>query len=185
VTHPAAPLPEGVTLRPLVAADADALARLNDAAAPAVPITAPADLVRLLELAGLARGLERDGRLVGFVIAMQPAAAYDSENYRYFESRGVDHLSVDRIVIAADERGTGLGAVLYAAVFAAARAQGRREVTCEVNLDPPNPGSLAFHERLGFRSVGTQATKGGAVTVSLLAAPVEAGPRGAAIGATA
>ncbi len=185
MTHPAAPLPEGVTLRPLVAADADALAPLNDAAAPAVPITAPADLARLLDLAGLALGLERDGRLVGFVIAMPPGAAYDSENYRYFESRGVDHLYVDRIVIAADERGTGLGAVLYAAVFSAARQQGRLEVTCEVNLDPPNPGSLAFHERLGFRSVGTQATKGGAVTVSLLAAPVGARPLGTASGASA
>jgi predicted GNAT superfamily acetyltransferase len=45
-------------------------------------------------------------------------------------------------------------------------------VTCEVNLDPPNPRSLAFHERLGFREVGRQATKGGAFTVVLLAAAV-------------
>lgn len=178
MTHPpAAPaLPDGLTLRPLTAADAPALAVLNDAAAPAVPVTAPDDLARLIDLAGLALGLERAGRLVGFVIAMQPGAAYESENYVFFEGRGIDHLYVDRIVIDAAERGTGLGAVLYAAVFAAARQQGRHEVTCEVNLDPPNPGSLAFHERLGFRSVGTQATKGGAVTVSLLAAPVGAGP---------
>lgn len=178
MTQPAAvpSLPEGVTLRPLIAADAAELAVLNDAAAPAVPITAPQDLAWLVGLAGLALGLERDGRLVGFVIAMLPAAAYDSENYRFFEARAVDHLYVDRIVIDAAERGMGLGAVLYGAVFAAARQQGRREVTCEVNLEPPNPGSLAFHERLGFRSVGTQVTKGGAVTVSLLAAPVSAGP---------
>lgn len=169
-------LPEGVTLRPLSAADAPALALLNDAAAPAVPVTAPDDLARLIALAGLALALERDGRLVGFVIAMTPGADYESENYVFFESRGIDHLYVDRIVIDAAERGTGLGAALYAAVFAAARQQDRREVTCEVNLDPPNPASLAFHERLGFRSVGTQATKGGAVTVTLLAAPVDAGP---------
>jgi uncharacterized protein len=103
---------------------------------------------------------------------MRPGADYESENYAFFEARGVDHLYVDRIVVAASERGAGLGAVLYEAVFAAAAAEGRREVTCEVNLDPPNPGSLAFHERLGFRSVGTQATKGGTVTVSLLAAAV-------------
>lgn len=168
--------PDGVSLRPLIAADAAELAVLNDDAAPAVPVTAADDLARLVGLAALALGLERDGRLVGFVIAMQPATAYESENYRYFEARGVDHLYVDRIVIAAAERGSGLGAVLYRAVFAAARQQGRREVTCEVNLDPPNPGSLAFHERLGFRSVGTQSTKGGAVTVSLLAAPVDIVP---------
>jgi predicted GNAT superfamily acetyltransferase/SAM-dependent methyltransferase len=165
-------LPDGVTLRPLVPADADQLAVLNDAAAPAVPVTPPADLAELVGIAGLALGLERAGRLVGFVIAMRPGADYASENYAFFEARGVDHLYVDRIVIAASERGASLGAVLYDAVFAAAGAEGRREVTCEVNLDPPNPGSLAFHERLGFRSVGTQATKGGTVTVSLLAAAV-------------
>jgi predicted GNAT superfamily acetyltransferase len=43
-------------------------------------------------------------------------------------------------------------------------------VTCEVNLDPPNPESLAFHARLGFARVGEQETKGGSVTVALLAA---------------
>ncbi len=170
--------PPSAAVRPLAATDAAALAVLNDAAAPAVPITAPEGLARLVDLAALALGLEREGRLVGFVIAMQPGAAYESENYAFFESRDIDHLYVDRIVIDAAERGTGLGAELYAAVFAAAREQGRLEVTCEVNLDPPNPGSLAFHERLGFRSVGTQVTKGGAVTVSLLAAPVSAGPVG-------
>lgn len=167
------PVPHGTELRPLTVADADALVALNDAAAPAVPVTEAAQLARLIGLSGLALGLERDGTLVGFVIAMTPGAAYESENYAYFEARGVDHLYVDRIVIAESERGRGLGVVLYDAVFAAARAHGRREVTCEVNLDPPNPGSLAFHERLGFRPVGTQATKGGSVTVSLLAAPVD------------
>lgn len=159
-------------IRPLTTADADALAMLNNAATPAVPITEPSGLARLVDLADLALGLERDGRLVGFVIAIGPQASYDSENYAYFESRGVDHLYVDRIVIAESERGTGLGAVLYEQVFDAARAAGRHEVTCEVNLDPPNPGSQAFHARLGFEQVGVQATKGGAVTVSLLAAPV-------------
>lgn len=187
VTQPAVvpSSPSGTTLRPLLATDAIALSALNDAAAPAVPITAPEALARLVELAGLALGLERDGRLVGFVIAMRPGAAYESENYAFFEARGIDHLYVDRIVIDAGERGTGLGAHLYDAVFTEARQQGRREVTCEVNLDPPNPGSLAFHERLGFRSVGTQATKGGAVTVSLLAAPVDAGPAEVVAGASA
>lgn len=170
-------LPEGVVLRSLTSGDVPSAAVLNDAAAPAVPLTEPAALARLINLAHLALGLERDEHLVGFVIAMAPGAAYESENYTYFESRGIDHLYVDRIVIAESERGSGLGAALYEAVFINAQQYGRREVTCEVNLDPPNPGSLAFHERLGFRSVGTQATKGGSVTVSLLAAPVDAEPR--------
>lgn len=161
-------------LRPLVSADAPALVALNDAAHPAVPITTVDEMRALLELAGLALGLERDGALVGFVIAMHPGAAYASENYRWFEARGTGHVYVDRIVVAESERGRGLGPVLYDAVFGEARRLGHPEVTCEVNLDPPNPGSLAFHSRLGFAQIGTQATKGGSVVVALLAAPVAA-----------
>jgi predicted GNAT superfamily acetyltransferase len=166
------PNPAGVALRSLTLEDADEIAVLNDAAAPAVPVTAAADLARLIDSAGLAAALERDGRIVGFVIAFAPGADYASENYRFFESRGVDNLYVDRIVVAESERGQGLGVVLYDAVFASARQDARLEVTCEVNLDPPNPRSLAFHERLGFAQIGTQSTKGGTVTVALLAAPV-------------
>lgn len=164
--------PAGRRVRPLSAADASELQPLNDAAAPAVPITAASELETLIGLSALALGIEHEGHLVGFVLALPPGAAYESENYRYFESRDVDHLYVDRIVIDEAERGRGLGAVLYDAVFAAAREQGRAEVTCEVNLDPPNPGSLAFHRRLGFRELGSQPTKGGSVTVALLSAPL-------------
>ena len=162
----------GVEVRPLTVADAVELVPLNDAAAPAVPITSAADLARLIELSSLALAAQRGDTVVGFIIALSPGADYDSENYRFFESRATDHLYVDRIVIDEHERGSGLGAALYDAVFDAARQQGRAEVTCEVNLDPPNPRSLAFHERLGFVRVATQATKEGAVTVALLAARV-------------
>lgn len=165
-------LTDDVRLRPLGPEDAPALAPLNDAATPAVPITSVSDVAQLVRLSELAVGIERKGKLVGFVIAIAPGSDYDSENYRYFESRGIDHLYVDRIVIAENERGAGLGPLLYEQVFDAARRAGRSEVTCEVNLEPPNPGSQAFHARLGFEQVGVQVTKGGAVTVSLLAAPV-------------
>lgn len=160
------------SIRPLTIDDAPALVALNDAAHPAVPITSAETIVGLLELATLARGIERDDALVGFVIAMAAGAAYDSENFQWFERRGTGHVYVDRIVVAESERGRGLGPVLYEAVFAEARRLGHPEVTCEVNLDPPNPGSMAFHARLGFAQVGTQPTKGGSVTVALLAAPV-------------
>ncbi len=166
-------LPADLRLVPLTVRDAPRIAPLNDAAYPAVPVTSPEDLAALVELAALPLGIESsEGELVGFVLALAPGAAYDSENFRFFEQRGVDCLYVDRIVIAESQRGRGLGPVLYDRVFSLAREQGRREVTCEVNLDPPNPGSLAFHARLGFVPVGSQPTKGGTVTVQLLAAPV-------------
>ena len=45
------------------------------------------------------------------------------------------------------------------------RAAGHDIVACEVNLDPPNPGSLAFHAALGFEDVGTASIYGGKRTV--------------------
>jgi predicted GNAT superfamily acetyltransferase len=109
---------------------------------------------------------------LGLVITITPGNDYDSENYRWFEQRGGEFLYVDRIVVAEGMRGRGLGQILYERVFAEAELAGLTEVTCEVNLDPPNPGSLAFHDRLGFVQIGEQVTKGGSVRVALLSAPV-------------
>jgi len=41
-------------------------------------------------------------------------------------------------------------------------------VVCEVNLDPPNPVSDAFHATLGFAEVGHQALQGTSKTVRYL-----------------
>jgi len=162
-----------VPLRTVLSGDLSRIIELNDAAAPAVPVTARAELERLLGLSSLALvAVGDDGVVHGFVVALDPGSAYDSENYRFFENRGTPHLYVDRIVVDATARGSGVGRRLYDAVFERARSTGRREVTCEVNLDPANPESLAFHERLGFTKVAEQSTKGGAIRVALLVAAV-------------
>ncbi len=136
------------------------------AAAPtAAPAAAPAAESPAAAPAALAPAL-------GFVVTLAPGADYQSENYTWFQSRSHDFLYVDRIVVSEGARDKGVGRLLYTAVFDEARALGAAEVFCEVNLEPPNPGSLRFHYRLGFEEVGQQATKGGEVLVSLLAAPV-------------
>jgi len=160
------------SLRPLSAADIPRIVELNDAAHPAVPITSEREMADLLELAGFTFAAVDGDELQGFLIGMTPGSRYASENYRYFDGRGTDYLYIDRIVIDPAVRGGGIGRTLYTAVFDLARAQGRTEVDCEVNIDPPNPESLAFHARMGFERVGEQATKGGSVEVALLAAPV-------------
>jgi uncharacterized protein len=38
-------------------------------------------------------------------------------------------------------------------------------VVCEVNIDPPNPASEAFHLALGFKEVGQATIHGGTKTV--------------------
>lgn len=165
------------TLRTYDEHDLDQLVAVNDAAYPAVPITPAAELAELIGMSSIVVVVD-DGSAAGFVLGMPPGLAYQSENYLFFSARarelGTTFVYVDRIVLAAHLRGRGLGPQLYEAVFAEARRVGADEVLCEVNVEPPNPGSLAFHTRLGFVEVGRQSTKGGANVVALLAAPVVA-----------
>jgi predicted GNAT superfamily acetyltransferase len=156
-------------------ADLPVLLEVNAAAAPAVNVIPAEELAELVAHSALALAVDDDDP-AGLVVALPPGIDYASENYTWFSARaaaaGTDFLYVDRIVVAERLRGTGLGRRLYAAVFAAAAEQGRDEVLCEVNVRPPNPGSMRFHLGLGFVEVGRQATKGGAVEVALLARPV-------------
>jgi predicted GNAT superfamily acetyltransferase len=160
-----------VDIRPYAPADLDALVAINDGAYPAVPITPASELAELIALSRVALVAD-DGEVAGFVLALEPGQPYASENYTWFSARSSDFLYVDRIVLAPRLQGQGVGPRLYAAVEETARALGATEITCEVNVRPANPGSLAFHARLGFAEVGRQETKGGTTEVALLAKPV-------------
>ena len=133
---------------------------LNNAATPAVPVMTDQEMTALLDASDF-----------GFVVGFRPGSDYASVNYRYFEDRGTDHLYIDRIVVDETARGMRVGQTLYNRVFRLAIAEGRAEITCEVNVEPPNPGSLAFHARLGFSEVGRQPTDHGK-TVALFARPM-------------
>lgn len=164
-----------VTIRPWRDDDLDALLRINTDAVPAVNLIPASELARLVSLSTVTLVAD-DGAPGGFVILLPPGQPYDSENYRWFSARadaaGSSFLYVDRVAVAERLRDRGVGSLLYAGVFEAARAAGVAEVTAEVNLRPPNPGSLRWHLRQGFVQVGTQLTKGDSVEVALLAAPV-------------
>jgi L-amino acid N-acyltransferase YncA len=78
---------------------------------------------------------ERDGELVGFLAGFL-SQTEPEEAYVHF------------VGVGPGERGTGLGRELYERFFAAARADGRRRVSCVTS--PANEGSIAFHTALGF-----------------------------------
>lgn len=90
----------------------------------------------------------------GFLVAIDHAAPCTGPNFLWFAARMDDFVYIDRIVVAAAARGRGIAAALYDDLARAALARGRRALVAEVNIDPPNPGSLAFHARLGFSAVG-------------------------------
>ncbi len=137
--------------------DLDALHGINELSTPGVSSEIASTLEDFFRIADRSFVAENaNGRPVGFLILMRPGtAAYPSPNLRWFERHTDDLVYVDRIAVADETRGCGLGELLYRSAFAASAGR-YRSIGCEVNREPPNPGSLRFHRRLGFVEVGCQ-----------------------------
>jgi predicted GNAT superfamily acetyltransferase len=127
---------------------------------------------RLAELLGEAFYARRIGALEAFIMTFDQDARYDSPNFLWFRERYPRFVYVDRVVVAAAARGRGHARRLYEDLFVQARRAGHTVVTCEVNADPPNPASDAFHAALGFGEVGAAAIHGGVKTVRYYAKPL-------------
>lgn len=167
----------GPVVRDARAGDFDAILALNERS---VALLSPLSPRRLLELdtqAALHRVVERDGAVAGFLLAFREGTAYDSPNYQWFATRYPRFLYVDRVVVAATARGAGLGTLLYRDMFGFAAATGVNLVTCEFDVDPPNPASAQFHASFGFGEVGRQWVGDGKKQVSLQVAAVRLGAR--------
>ena len=91
--------------------------------------------------------------LLGFVICLPPKTAYGSLNYLWFNERYDDFLYVDRIAVSTANRNQKIGSKLYQAVTDTASKLGV-PIAAEVNLRPPNPDSVRFHQRHGFTEIG-------------------------------
>lgn len=102
------------------------------------------------------------------LIALDQTAAYDNPNFSWFHQRYSRFVYIDRVMVAEHARGRGLARALYADLIAAARVAGHTLLCCEVNQQPPNPGSDAFHAALGFSEAGRADLTGRSKTVKYL-----------------
>lgn len=163
-----------VNYRPLNANNPDELESILMLNQSEVPNVGPLDMPSLQKLVGAAYQTiiaEVDNEVAGFVITMIPGSDYQSENYLWFEQRYDQHLYVDRIAVSGQHRGLGIGKGLYQTI--AEPESARERITCEVNLEPANPVSMAFHQRLGFELVGEQSfTDKYVQRVAMLAMPI-------------
>lgn len=154
-------------IRPAAEADLPAVLRLN---AEWQHVTSPLDdrsLAHLHAHSAYHRVAEVDGQVVAFLLAFGPHVPYDSPNYRWFESRSAGFLYIDRVVVSAAHQRDGLGEGLYRDLEGYAWAHGIGRLACEVDVEPLNAPSDAFHRRHGFVEVGTQWLPGGVKRVSL------------------
>ncbi len=124
-----------------------------------------ASLDQLIASSAYARSF---GDVDGFLIAFDQSSVYAGENFRWFKARFDRFVYVDRVAVAPASQGQGIAKALYADLFTWTSAQGHSLVTCEVNIDPPNPASARLHNELGFRQIDTAVVSGGAKTVAYL-----------------
>jgi predicted GNAT superfamily acetyltransferase len=149
-----------VLIRDITAADLDAIHAINEAGTPGVHSEPLAALAAITRESSIALVAEVDGVVAGFCQVLPPGASYQSTNYQWFSARYDDFVYLDRVAVAANHRGRGIGGRLYEEVERRTRAAW---FTLEVNLRPRNDGSLRFHARHGFVEVGQQETNYGAL----------------------
>jgi uncharacterized protein len=161
-------------LRLASSSDFQAVLALNEESLHFLSPLSPERLTALYREAEVRVVIEEAGAVLAFLLAFREGADYDSINYQWFGQRYERFLYVDRVVVSQARHGTGAGRLLYDHVFAHARATQVPVVTCEYDVDPPNPVSARFHARFGFSEVGRQVVAGGKKSVSLQAATVKA-----------
>ena len=143
-----------IVVRRAVEADIERLYEMNQASVPGVgSVSGQAFKQLVMELGDIVLVASDDDGPLGFVLCMVEGTDYGSLNYKWLAQRYDSFAYVDRVAVDESARGLGIGGLLYNAI--ADHYAGLRSVlTAEVNLEPPNPGSLKFHRRHGFADVG-------------------------------
>ncbi len=134
-------------------ADAEAVLELNAACQPEVGPLDEEKLAAFADWASYFRVVDIDGAIGGFLIGLTEEAPYASPNFGWFADRYPLFAYVDRIAISDAERGAGWGPALYRDFEQWAIDNQRPMLCAEVNVEPPNPRSLRFHEIYGFDSI--------------------------------
>jgi len=147
--------------------NAAAMLALNQAHVQETSSLDPAGMQALIDQAFYLGTCEAGGA-EAFLLAVDQDADYDSPNFQWFRARYPRFVYIDRVIVAPSQRQKGWGRRFYSELFEAAAAAGHTVVACEVNSDPPNPASEAFHKALGFAEVGSAVLAGRGKTVTYL-----------------
>ena len=142
-----------IGVRHLADSEAEMIWSINEEGLPGTGKVSQQEIKALLEFSSLSIGAYLEDRLVGFVICLPPNTEYGSLNYAWFNQRYDKFLYVDRIAVSVESQNQNIGSILYDHVKKHAEEIGV-PVTAEVNIYPPNPGSMRFHDRHGFEQVG-------------------------------
>jgi predicted GNAT superfamily acetyltransferase len=153
-------------LKELCQDDVSEIWNINEQGLPGTGKVSHEEIEDLLSLSELAIGAFENGKLLGFVICLLPRTRYGSLNYAWFNQRYDNFIYIDRIAVAANRRSQKIGSRIYQEVVSYAE-QHKCPITAEVSLEPPNPGSMRFHDDHGFHEVGVLKHESKSVTMML------------------
>ena len=151
------------TTRNIEIADLARVLEINNANTPGVSELTFTELESDLNNSLHALAIENEqGDVCAFCITFDPTAPDAGDNHRWFAERYKSFVYLDRIAIDSNYQNRGLGAILYQSVeHHMLNSAEHSLLCCEVNLEPPNPGSLRFHKRIGFAEVGQHSPQQG------------------------
>ena len=159
-----------MNIRRLESKDVTAAWQINEQGLPGTGQISPEEMADLFSLSELPIGVFDGDEMLGFVLCLTPRKRYASLNYAWFNQRYQEFLYVDRIAVALEHRDRGIGSLLYGQVIEHGKNL-QFPVMAEVNLTPPNPGSIRFHERHRFTEIGV--FHQGKKSVTMMLRPVE------------
>ena len=144
------------TTRNIEIADLPQVLEINNANTPGVSELTMAELESDLKNSLHALAVDNEhGEVCAFCITFAQDAPDAGDNHRWFAKRYESFVYLDRIAIDSNHQNRGLGALLYQTVEQHMLNSAEHSLLCcEVNVEPPNPGSLRFHKRIGFTEVG-------------------------------
>lgn len=162
----------GVSIRVLEPSDHSAVLELNEAH---VELLSPLDEDRLRDLVGWSERalvIEVDDAFAGFVLTFTTGSAYDGENFAWFVEQFGDVAYLDRIVLTEATRRRGVATAVYDVLE---RDMEQSMMCLEVNADPPNEASLAFHRGRGYHLYAHRESHGH--VVAMMGRPRDTGRR--------
>jgi len=138
-------------VRDLTPSDLDWVYALNEQHSAELSSVSQSGFAGLVDRSAYARVIDDEA---AFLLAFDQDADYDSPNFLWFKERVDRFVYVDRIAVSSAFRRKGLARLLYENLFEFTKERGEERVLCEVNSEPPNPVSDAFHASLGFAVLG-------------------------------
>ena len=150
-------------VRNIVSTDVTRVLEINNANTPGVSELTLSELETDIENCLHALAIDNEhGEVCAFCITFAPDAPHAGVNHQWFAERYKSFVYLDRIAIDSNHQNRGLGALLYQTVEQRILNSTEHSLLCcEVNLEPPNPGSLRFHKRIGFVECGVESTAPG------------------------